>query len=151
MNTYYNIIDKIKEVISAEPFNNEVTFGDISKIDLKKQSLFPLAHVLVNNATILNNYTIFNVSIFFMDIVDISNEQTNDEFNGNNNLHDILNTQFALATRVKRVLQKADLYRDDFELNTDASCTPFTERFDNLLAGWEVTFDIGAKTEMSYC
>ena len=86
-----------------------------------------------------------------MDIVDISNEQTNDEFNGNNNLHDILNTQFALATRVKRVLQKADLYRDDFELNTDATCTPFTERFDNLLAGWEVTFDIGAKTEMSYC
>jgi len=39
MNSFYNIIDKIKEVIVAEPFNNEITFGDIADIDLKKQSL----------------------------------------------------------------------------------------------------------------
>ena len=50
MNSFYNIIDKIKEVIVAEPFNNEITFGDIADIDLKKQSLFPLSHVMVNNS-----------------------------------------------------------------------------------------------------
>ena len=49
MNSFYNIIDKIKEVITAEPFNNEISFGDIADIDLKKQSLFPLAHVMINN------------------------------------------------------------------------------------------------------
>ena len=26
-------------------------------------------------------------------------------------------------------------------------CEPFTERFDNMLAGWAVTFDIGTKDE----
>jgi len=36
-------------------------------------------------------------------------------------------------------------------LLTDASCEPFTERFDNMLAGWAVTFDIGAKDEMTHC
>ena len=151
MKSFYNVIDKIKTVVTAEPFNNEITFGDIADIDLKKQSLFPLAHVMINNATINNQYVTMNMTIFFMDLVDISNEQTTDLYRGNDNRQDILNTQLALATRVIRVLQKADTYRDEFELLTDASCEPFTERFDNMLAGWAVTFDIGAKDDMTYC
>ena len=151
MNSFYNIIDKIKEVIVAEPFNNEITFGDIADIDLKKQSLFPLSHVIVNNSTINNNYITFNITIFFMDLVDISNEQVTDLYRGNDNRQDILNTQLALATRVVRVLQKSDLYKDKFELINPATCEPFTERFDNMLCGWAVTFDCGTNDEMTYC
>ena len=151
MNSFYNIIDKIKEVIVAEPFNNEITFGDIADIDLKKQSLFPLSHVMVNNSTINNNYVTFNITIFLMDLVDISNEQVTDLYRGNDNRQDILNTQLALATRVIRVLQKSDLYKDKFELINPATCEPFTERFDNMLCGWAVTFDCGTNDEMTYC
>ena len=107
MNSFYNIIDKIKEVIVAEPFNNEITFGDIADVDLKKQSLFPLCHIMVNNSTINNNYVVHLILLyFFMDLVDISNEQVTDLYRGNDNRQDILNTQLALATRVIRVLQK---------------------------------------------
>lgn len=151
MNSFYNITSSIKNVIKAEPFNNEMTFGDIADIDLKKQSLFPLAHLTINNATIHDNYVSFNMTIFFMDIVDTSNEQTTNLFEGNDNLHDILNTQLALATRMMRVLQKSNLYTDKFELINTASCEPFTERFDNTLAGWAVTFDAGTKDEMTFC
>ena len=151
MNSFYNIIDKIKEVIVAEPFNNEITFGDIADIDLKKQSLFPLSHVMVNNSTINNNYITFNITIFFMDLVDISNEQVIDLYRGNDNRQDILNTQLALATRVIRVLQKSDLYKDKFELINPATCEPFTERFDNMLCGWAITFDCGTNDDMTYC
>ena len=151
MNSFYNIIDKIKEVVTAEPFNHEITFGDIADIDLKKQSLFPLSHVMINSATINNNYVTFNMTIFFMDLVDISNEQVTDLYRGNDNRQDILNTQLALATRVIRVLQKSDLYKDKFELINSATCEPFTERFDNMLCGWAVTFDCGTNDEMTYC
>ena len=106
---------------------------------------------MINNSTINNKYVTFNITIFFMDLVDISNEQTNDLFRGNDNRQDILNTQLALATRVMRVLQKSDLYRDKFEVIDTASCEPFTERFDNMLAGWAVTFNAGTKDEMTYC
>jgi len=135
MKSFYNVIDKVKDVITAEPFNHEMTFGDIADIDIKKQSLFPLAHLMINNATISNNYVTLNITIFFMDLVDISNEQTTDLFRGNDNTQDVLNTQLSLATRVMRVLQKADLYRNDFELINDANCEPFTEQFANVLAG----------------
>jgi hypothetical protein len=106
---------------------------------------------MINNSTINNNYVTFNITIFFMDLVDISNEQVTDLYRGNDNRQDILNTQLALATRVMRVLQKSDLYRDKFEVIDTASCEPFTERFDNMLAGWAVTFNAGTKDEMTYC
>lgn len=151
MNAFYNITQSIKDAISAEPFTHTVTFGDVTDIDLKKQSLFPMAHVQINTASINNNYVTFNVTIFYMDLVDISNTQTTDLFLGNDNEQDVLNTQLALATRINRVLQKADLYRDQFELLNVATCEPFTERFDNKLAGWAVTFDCGTKSEMTHC
>ena len=151
MNSFYNIIDKIKEVVSAEPFNNEITFGDIADIDLKKQSLFPLAHIMVNNMNIEEQHVTFNITLFLMDLVDISNEPDSTLFLGNDNRQDILNTQAALATRVIRVLQKSDLYKDQFQLIGTASCEPFTERFDNMLAGWAITFNVGAKDEMTFC
>lgn len=151
MKSFYDIANKIKDVVSAEPFNNEMTFGDIAEIDLKKQSLFPLCHLMINNATIQENFVNFSVTIFFMDLVDISNKSTRDYFRGNDNTFDILNTQLALATRVIRVLQKNDLYTSNFQLTENATCEPFTERFDNVLAGWAVTLTIGTKDEMTYC
>lgn len=151
MKSFYNIIDSIKEAVNAEPFNSTVSFGDIADIDLKKQSIFPLAHIMVNNSTIENNYISFNITVFLMDLVDDSKEADVSLFLGNNNEQDVLNTQIALATRVVRVLQKADLYKNQFELISAANCEPFNERFDNALCGWAVTFDIGAKTEMTYC
>ena len=151
MKSFYNIIDSIKDAVNTEPFNSNVSFGDIADIDLKRQSIFPLAHIMVNNATINDNLISFNVTLFLMDLVDVSKSADTSLFLGNDNTQDVLNTQIALATRVMRVLQKADLYRNDFELVNPANCEPFEERFDNALAGWAVTFDINAKTEMTYC
>ena len=86
-----------------------------------------------------------------MDLVDVSNSEDTSLFLGNDNRQDILNTQLALGTRIMRVLQKADMYRQEFEIEGDASCEPFTERFENMLAGWAITFTINTNTDMTYC
>ena len=151
MNSFYRVIDSIKDAVSAEPFNHQVTFGDIADIDLQKQSLFPLCHIMINSATITNNIVQQNITIFVMDLVDVSNSEDASLFLGNDNRQDILNTQLALGTRIMRVLQKADAYRDEFEIEGDATCEPFTERFENMLAGWAITFTINTNTDMTYC
>lgn len=151
MNSFYRIIDKIKQAASSEPFNNAVTFGDIADIDLRKQGMFPLAHITINSATITDNLVQQNMTIFFMDLVEVNNAADESFFLGNDNRQDILNTQLALATRVVQLLRKGDLYREEFELLGDASCEPFTERFENMLAGWAVTFTINTKTDMTIC
>ena len=151
MNSFYRVIDSIKNAISAEPFNHQVTFGDIADIDLQKQSLYPLCHIMINSATITSNIVQQSMTIFLMDLVDVSNSEDTSLFLGNDNRQDILNTQLALGTRIMRVLQKADTYRDEFEIVGDATCEPFTERFENMLAGWAITFTINTNTNMTYC
>ena len=109
MKSFYKILDSIKTVVTAEPFNNNISFEDISDINLNKQSIFPLAHLMINNATINENHVAFNVTLFLMDIVDFNKEAVNDLFLGNNNIQDVLNTQMALGTRIIRVLQNLSL------------------------------------------
>ena len=120
MKGFYNVTDKIKTALAAEPFCNTVSFGSIDDIDLKKQTIFPLSHIIVNNATINKQTIVFNISILSMDIVDISKDEVTDLFVGNDNEQDVLNTQLALQTRVINKLQKGDLYNDLFQV--DAVC-----------------------------
>tara|TARA_R110002153_G_scaffold29099_1_gene89634 strand:+ start:255 stop:716 length:462 start_codon:yes stop_codon:yes gene_type:complete len=151
MRSYYNVIDSLKTVITEQEQNNNVSQGDIGDIDLSKQTIFPLAHIVVNSASIEENHVSFNITIYYLDLVDFSKKDNASLFLGNDNEQDVYNTQLALATRVLRVLQKANLYKDSFEILNASACNPLPKFSDNNLTGWESTFDIAAKDNMTYC
>ena len=46
MTGFYDLIDKIKDALIAEPFVNTVTYGSLDDIDLNKQTIFPLSHIM---------------------------------------------------------------------------------------------------------
>ena len=151
MQGYYNVTTAIKNQLELDSFVNTVTLGDIFKVDLNKQTIFPLSHIMVNNATYLNNIWQFNLSILCMDIVDISKEETTDLFLGNDNEQDVLNTQLAVVNRVLEVMRRGNMYNDLFELTGSPNCEPFVDRFENKIAGWTVTFDVQVANTMTIC
>ncbi len=151
MKGFYNVTDKLKTKLQEEPFVNTVSFGSIDDVDLDKQSIFPLAHVIVNNAIVGTKTTTFNISILAMDIVDISNDKVTDVYVGNDNEQDVLNTQLALLTRVINDLQRGDLYTEMYQVQSDVSCEPFVDRFENKLAGWTASFDVVIQNDMTIC
>jgi hypothetical protein len=148
---FYTIIDKLKTELNSSPFVNSVTEGSIFNVDLAKQTIFPLSHIMVNSASFEENVIRFNVSIIAMDIVDISKDETTDVFTGNDNEQDVLNTQLAVLQRVYEVMRRGTLYTELFQVDGNPSCEPFTERFENLLAGWTMTFDVLVPNQMSIC
>jgi|TARA_S200002703_G_scaffold159420_1_gene172819 hypothetical protein len=151
MKGFYNVTDKLKDALIAEPFVNTVTFGSLDDVDLNKQTIFPLSHIIVNNTTVGTKTLTFNISILSMDIVDISKDEVEDIFVGNDNEQDVLNTQLALQTRVINTLQRGDLYTDLYQIEGDVSCEPFVDRFENKLAGWAATFDVVVQNDMTIC
>jgi len=151
MKGFYNVTDKLKDALIAEPFVNTVTFGSLDDVDLNKQTIFPLSHIIVNNTTVGTKTLTFNISILSMDIVDISKDEVTDIFVGNDNEQDVLNTQLALQTRVINTLQRGDLYTDLYQIEGDVSCEPFVDRFENKLAGWAATFDVVVQNDMTIC
>ena len=138
----YNLINTIKEALLQEPFVNTVTEGDIFSIDLAKRTLFPLSHIMINNATHQGSTIQFNISIIMMDLL---NQKEQD------NKQDIWNTQLALGIRLMDRLNRGDLRNDNYELMGNPTFEPFTERFENDLAGWALTFDVLVRNDMTIC
>tara|TARA_B100000519_G_C14253758_1_gene443904 strand:+ start:2168 stop:2638 length:471 start_codon:yes stop_codon:yes gene_type:complete len=139
---FYRITQKIKDELVANVNVNTVTYGDITKIDLSKQTIFPLAHVIINNVSQLERVLSFNITVLTMDVVDFSKDATTDIFLDNSNEQDVLNTQLAVANRMVEKLRSSTLYLDKFQLDGSASCEPFVDRFENELAGWATTFTV---------
>ena len=151
MSGYYTLIDTLKELLIASPFVNQVTEGDLYDIDLSKQTIFPLSHIMVNNVSILPNVLKANITIIAMDVVDISKEDATSLFLDNNNRQDVLNTQLIMLSRIVAQLTNGETFEDNYQLEGEPSCEPFSDRFENLLAGWTMTFDVLIPNEMTSC
>jgi hypothetical protein len=151
MTGFYNVTKKIKDALNAEPFVNTVSYGSLDDVDLNKQTIFPLSHIIVNNCNVASNTMTFNISILAMDIVDESKDEVTDIFVGNDNEQDVLNTQLEVLNRVVAILQRGDLYTDLFQVDGAVGCEPFVDRFENKLAGWAATFDVLVKNDMTVC
>lgn len=151
MNGYYYVVNAIKDYLKNTNFINTVTIGDIFKVDLNKQTIFPLSHIIVNNATIEENNTSLNISILFMDIVDESKQLVTDVWDGNDNEQDVLNTQLALASKLTADLIRGYLYSNLIQIANAPTAEPFTDRFENKVAGWTLTFDVIIPNDMTLC
>ena len=148
---FYLITQTIKDQLLLDENVNTVTTGDLTEIDLSKQTIFPLSHLIINSVTVQEQVLNISISLLSMDIVDVSKDEVTDIFVGNDNEQDVLNTQLALQTRVINKLQRGDLYTDLFQVEGDVSCEPFVDRFENKLAGWAATFDVVVQNDMTIC
>jgi len=151
MKGFYQVTETIKEALLSDVNVNTVTTGDITRIDLSKQTMFPLSHIIVNNVGNEDNILRFNLSVLAMDVVDFSKEETTDIFRGNNNEQDILNTQLAVLNKLVQVLRGGTLHQDLYQLDGTPNLEPFYDRFENEMAGWALTFDVLIPNDIEIC
>ena len=151
MKGFYQVTETIKNQLLSDVNVNNVTTGDITKIDLSKQTMFPLSHIIVNNVNNEDNVLRFSLSVLSMDIVDVSKETVVDIFRGNDNEQDILNTQLAVLNKLAQVLRGGTLHQDLYQLDGTPNLEPFYDRFENELAGWAMTFDVLVNNDINIC
>jgi len=147
---FYLITQTIKDQLLLDENVNTVTTGDLTEVDLSKQTIFPLSHLIVNSVTVQEQVLNINLTLLSMDIVDVSKDEVTDIFIGNDNEQDVLNTQLAVQNRLFGQLRQADV-SDNYQLSGDPSCEPFYDRFENELAGWSATFDVQIPNDIYLC
>lgn len=156
MKEFYDLIDAIYAELNSNPFVNTVTFGDIMKVDLSKQTIFPLSHITIRSAT-FNEHTVdFELQVMSMDIVDESKEDkfSSDSvpYKGLDNKHDVLNTQLAVINKLQSELRYGSLNEDNYILDASATATMFEDRFENLITGWALSLSISIpNNKISIC
>jgi hypothetical protein len=153
MQGFYQVTQIIKDQLLLDPNVNTVTSGDITRIDLSKQSMYPISHLIVNNVSNEGEGNIlrFSMSVLSMDVVDVSKEETVDIFIGNNNEQDILNTQLAVLNKLVQILRGGTLHQNKYQLDGSPSFEPFYDRFENEVAGFALTFDVIVENDISIC
>ena len=154
MSSFYDITTKIREHLISNKQVNTVTEGDSFEVDLNKQTIFPLSHIMINNVT-FNEHTItYSMSILFMDVADVSKDDPRDEaevFYGVDNRQDILNTQLLVANKLVSELKRGDLMQEKYQLNGTPTAEPFEDRFENLLVGWNLGLSIDIPNTITLC
>jgi hypothetical protein len=153
MKTYYKVTEALRDSLLQDGIVNNCSTGDIFNVDLNKTTIFPLAHVIVNSVaeSATGNTNLFNVSVLLMDVCDISPDESTDLWLDNDNEQDIFNTQFEVGKRFVESMRRGDLYTLGYQLNGNANYEAFSDRFENKLVGWTITFNVEAANDTTIC
>jgi len=153
MRAVYQILDKIKDKLRTSPNIQTVSFGDIMEVDLNKTTLYPLAHVGMGDVSLQDHKIEVTINLLLLDIVDDNRDpSTEDDFYGNSNLQDILNTMLAEANILISDLRRGSSFDELYQIDTDVTARPFLDRFENQLAGWGVDLVISfPNNDVSIC
>ena len=145
MKEYYNLIDNIYNYLIGNNNINTVTTGDLLEVDLSKQTIFPLAHIIVNDVTFSDHFITFSINVIAMDVVDEDKDDKQDKDKphlGLDNSHDILNTMLSVVNGLQSSLRRGGMNENNYEINDSPTATQFEDRFENLLTGWSLVLNV---------
>ena len=146
----YNIIDSLNEELSSNPFVNKVTVGRLTEIDLAKNTIFPLSHIMLNSIRHNENTLSFNLTIFNLDIVNISKEAEIGVY-GNDNTMYILSNQLYVINRLLSRLKQSTIYKDGWELEGTPDSDVIDKEMENMLTGYQTDFTINVPNDIAKC
>lgn len=142
MSGYFGITDAIRKAFSGTDRVNTITHGNLDLVDLSRQTIYPLVHVVSNGVTFGDKTTDYAFGITIMDIVDFDRSDPADEsepFYGDDNAQDILHDLGITMELAISELRRGDLYDDLFRINGDVTGVAFINEGENVLAGYNVT------------
>jgi len=152
MKHVYDILDVLRDELRSHPAVNTVSYGDITDLDLDKTTMFPLSHLLIDSASYGERTITFSIKLLCADIVDYNQSKSQfDEFYGNDNLHDVMNTQFQVINSLITKLMRGDLFKSNYQITSTPSAEPFRESYGNVLAGWTTVIQIEIPNGVSIC
>lgn len=147
----YRVIDAIKVELDSNPFCNKVTLGEMTEVDLAKQTIFPLANITMDNVTHSENSLTFQITVVNVDIVDISKDEIQDNIYGNDNLIYIWTNQLYVINRLIARLRESTINDYIWQLDGDIQSDFINKEMENMLAGYSTTFNVTVPNDIAKC
>lgn len=152
---YYNVINYFKTIMSNHPSIEAVTFGDAWDIGERQFPAYPIGNILILESDFGTNVTNYKVQLIVADKVKNKNNESNPTNNeqliplyGVDDKTDAWANTLAIINDLTSYTQRGVA---GFEINDDIVCTPFAERFDNGLAGWQAEFTLTTHNDRNRC
>jgi hypothetical protein len=155
--SFYQFTQFFNSIALAHPNIETFTIGDIADIDMSKQTLFPLCHLVPSNVTISPQTFNYNIDLVIMDRVVNVTENSSGKFNfltidykELTNLHDVWNSTLLTANDIIAYITR-NAQADNFIIETDSICTPFKDEYSNGVAGWSCSMNVLVPNDVNAC
>ena len=160
--TYNNAIDTLKSLGEQHEQIATTTTGDIWKIDLAKNTLFPLFHINPVNVETGQSSLTYNFQLFVMDSVTEKENWTEANIQSANylsNEQEVTSSCLQICVVIISMMRHSkwqgagELDIDDPVYFTEGEYTlePFQERFDSLLTGFVFSIGIVVQNDFQAC
>lgn len=146
---FYTVTELIKDQLQQIEHINKVTYGDFASFSVEKNEIYPVANFLITSVEYQGSTVVYNISLLVGDLIDISNEDKQDDFTGNDNTHDIFNTQGLVIQKLHNKLKS--MRSRQIELIDFTAAEPFMDKHPDNIAGWTVSFSLAVRNDISIC
>lgn len=152
---YYNLLNYIAEIMSGHPSLAAVGNDELDELDNKQFPSYPIGNIIVDRVTFGETTTDYDMLIIIADKQKEKNNESVGERNlesvplfGTDDTQDILANTLAITNDITSVIQRGI---QNFDITNAINCVQFKDRFNNGLAGWEVTFTLTTHNDKNRC
>ena len=153
--TFY---DDFKMLADHHKQLNSFGFGSVDDFQYLNQSrdkeenttfnspYYPIMYVVPNDVKQKFNYMEYTFDIIVADIIERDLANQTDVLSDTNQIMDDIISQFRLS-----VTNSLGNFNAEYYLDNPIVCTPFMEKYDDLLGGWSATLNIQVMTPLNRC
>ena len=151
MITFKNVIDLFQEIVNKHFQLQTLQTGELSEVDINKlnQQDFPLLFLQPSTTTIDVRTLIYSFDIYVLTQVLDDGTSTNDSYSQTLLIMKDIVSEFRQILSSSSFVPASD--KSEYIIQLPISCEPFTERFANLLTGWESNISIEVSNENNLC
>jgi hypothetical protein len=160
--TYNNVINTLKSLGAEHHQITTTTTGDIDRIDLSKNTLFPLFHINSEDVVAGESELTYNFQLFVMDLVSERENWTEENLQSADylsNEQEALSSCLQVCVDIIGILRHSkwqselslDINAPVYFTDGDFNLEPFSERFDNLLTGWVFSIGVVVQNDFQTC
>ena len=155
--TFYQLTQFFNSLALNHPNITTFTIGDLASVDLAKETLYPLLHMVPNNVIMASGIFTYNFDLIMMDrVTDITNLSTGNfntlikNYKDITNVQDVWDSTLLTLNDIISYVTRQPLAAN-FIIVDNTIATPFQDNFNNLLAGWTATLNVQTPNDVNMC
>jgi hypothetical protein len=152
---YYNVINYWKTIMSNHPSIGVATLGDLWEFGEREFPAYVISNIQIIETDFGTSTSNFKCELIVADKVKNKNNESDPRTNEQTIPYYQVDDKVDIYANTLAIINDLTSYTQrgvaGFEINDDIVCTPFSDRFDNGVAGWTATFTLTTHNDKNRC
>lgn len=152
---YYNVLNYFKTIMVNHPSIGTVSQGDASDLDDEQYPAYVVGNVNIIEARWGETVSNYQIELTIADKVKNKNNESQGDTNAQTisffKVDDVVDIHANTLSILNDLTSYTQRSVEGFDIDGEIVCTPFSDRFNNGLAGWVAVFTLVTHNDRNRC